>query len=142
MRRDRANTGLDLERLADEVDDLAKSERDACRSAVRLILEHCLKLEHSPASLPRGGWEGSILNGRAILEDKLTPSLRRDLKRQLPKLYATARAIAGRALRDHGEATALATLPEDCPYTLDQILDPDWFPQPPPPPSEQHDRHR
>jgi hypothetical protein len=133
MRRDRVNTALDLERLADEVNDLGKSERDACRSAVRIILEHCLKLAHSPATMPQAGWRISIRNARATLDDKLTPSLRRDLARALPSLYDVARANAEDAMREHGEREAVAALPASCPYTLDDLVARDWFPTGPDP---------
>jgi Domain of unknown function DUF29 len=45
----RQNVGLDFAHLIEEVRDLGKSERDAVRSHVRTIIEHCLKLEHSRA---------------------------------------------------------------------------------------------
>jgi hypothetical protein len=131
MRRDRINTALDLERLADEVNDLGKSERDACRSQVRRIIEHLLKLQYSPATLPRGAWQASVAEARATLADKLTPSLRRDLRTRLPELYAAGRRIAEAALRDYGELDARAELPASSPYTLAQILAPDWLPPEP-----------
>src|SRR3546814_1610136 len=56
----RANLDLDLPRLAEEVEDLGKSERNTLRSHLRRIIEHCLKLEWSPATDPRGSWRLSI----------------------------------------------------------------------------------
>lgn len=131
MRRDRVNTGLDLERLADEVNDLGLSQRDACRSAVLIILEHFLKLACSPAAQPRAGWRASVRHARLTLGNKLTPTLRRDLARQLDGLYATGRTIVEDALLEYGEAEAAAALPERCPYTLDEILEREWFPPSP-----------
>lgn len=52
---------FDREHLAEEVEDLGKSERDAVRSQVRRIIEHLLKLAYSPAAGPRYEWMGSIL---------------------------------------------------------------------------------
>src|SRR3546814_4130051 len=57
----RANLDLDLPRLAEEVEDLGTSHRNALRSQLRRIIEHCLKLEWSNATDPRGSWQGSTI---------------------------------------------------------------------------------
>jgi hypothetical protein len=122
------STALDLERLAEEVEDLGKAERNAVRSQIRRIIEHCLKLEHSPAREPRGGWYESIVDARTELEDKLSPSLRRDLEDGLPKFYEQARRKADVALRARGENAAADALPPACPCALDDLLRDDWYP--------------
>jgi Domain of unknown function DUF29 len=125
----RWNGPLDLAHLAEEVEDLGDSERDAVRSRVRRILEHLLKLEHSPASEPRDGWKDTLTDARSLLEDKLTPSLRADLETVLPRLYAQMLPKAPRALRRFGEREAARALPELCPYTLDEIARAEWLPR-------------
>jgi hypothetical protein len=65
---------------------------------------------------------------RAILDDKLTRTLRADLRRNLPKLYRKARALTERKLKAYGEHEAAARLPAECPYTLDQLLDEAFYP--------------
>src|SRR5919197_1060430 len=65
---------FDREHVAEEMEDLGRSYRDAVRSQVRRILEHFLKLAHSPARDPRFDWIGSIIDARAELEDKLSPT--------------------------------------------------------------------
>src|SRR5947208_4652146 len=82
---------FDREHVAEEIEDLGKSERDAVRSQVRRILEHFLKLGCSPATDPRYGWMGSIVDARGVLEDKITPTLRRDVEETLTRLYQRAR---------------------------------------------------
>ena len=119
---------FDRERLAEEIEDLGKSERDTVRSQIRRILMHLLKLQHSPSSGPRYGWMGSILNARAIIDDKLTPTLRRDIEALLPRLYGKARGEAQLSFREFGGSEAADALPRECPYSLDQILQDDWFP--------------
>jgi Domain of unknown function DUF29 len=118
---------LDLEHLTDEVEDLGGSLYRSVRSRLRTIIEHLLKLEHSPAAEPRGLWLDTIHAQRADLEDDLTASLRRRLRSELPKQYLRARAAAARSLRRHGETAAADALPRTCPYTLDQIAG-DWLP--------------
>jgi hypothetical protein len=124
----RPNEAIDFSHLIDEVQDLGRSQRDAVRSHVRTVVEHCLKLEHSGASEPRGGWVISITHARVALQDKLTPSLRRDLATHLPRIYGQARLQAAVALRVHGEERAAMELPQACPYTLEQILAEEWLP--------------
>ena len=119
---------LDVARLAEEVEDLGKEQRNAVRSQLRRIIEHCLKLEYSPAEAPRPGWNGTISDARAELEDRLTPSLRRDAEEQLPRLFAQARSKVRRELEAYGEHEAAARLPASLPFGLDQLLTEDWFP--------------
>src|SRR5437899_7986972 len=66
------------EHIAEEIEDLGKSERDAVRSQIRRIIEHFLKLAFSPAEPPRFGWMETIDDARETLVDKLTATLRRD----------------------------------------------------------------
>lgn len=127
---ERWNGPLDLIRLAEEVDDLGKGQRNALRSLVRHLIVHLLLLEHSAAAGPRAGWRAEILAARGDIDDRLSRTLRRDLAARLPRLYANARARATAKLEEHGEAHAASTLPERCPYTLARILDQDWFPAP------------
>src|SRR5215469_6906032 len=85
---------FDREHLAEEIEDLGKSERDAVRSQVERVLIHFLKLTHSPARDPRFDWMDSIIEARSVLENKLSPSLRRDAEERLVRLYPTARKRA------------------------------------------------
>jgi hypothetical protein len=47
---------FDREQVAEEIEDLGESERDAVRSRIRRIIEHFLNLAYSPAEQPRFGW--------------------------------------------------------------------------------------
>jgi hypothetical protein len=115
------NLSIDVLHLAEEVEDLGKDQRNACRSQVRTIIEHLLKLELSPASEPRAGWERTILLARAALDDRLTKPLELDLEANLDKLYAQAATLARQSLEAHGEHEAAACIPANCPCTLDDI---------------------
>ena len=118
---------LDLEHLIEEVEDLGESLKRSVRSRIRTIMEHLLKLEHSPAQGPRGGWYDTVLAQRSDLLDEITPTIRGELEPTLPSLYARARQKAATSLRKPGETAAAAALPATCPYTLDQITG-DWLP--------------
>jgi len=122
---------FDREHVAEEIEDLGKSERNAVRSEVRLILEHFLKLAYLPSADPRFGWMRSIVAARGELDDHLTATLRQEVETTLPALYRNARKQAELSLREYREIAAAASLPTQCPYTLDQILAEDWYPEPP-----------
>ena len=124
----RPNLALDFPHLIEEVADLGIGQRDAVRSQLRRIIEHCLKLEYSRASEPRGGWYDSILDARTVLDDKLSPSLRRDLEDHLPRLWTQARTKADNGLRRFAEPDAADLLPADLPYALDDLLSEAWYP--------------
>lgn len=128
--RMRPNLALDLPNLAEEIADLGKERRDALRSWTTRVLEHLLLLEHSPATEPRRGWSREVAFFRDEIEERLTPSLRRDLQRQLPRLYQKARRRLTLDLERYGEADVASRLPEKCPYTLDQALGDFWSPAP------------
>ena len=122
---------FDRENVAEEIETVGRNERDAVRSQVRRILEHFLKLAYSPAGDPRYGWRGSIIDARAELDDRLSPALRHDLAGVMNKLYAAARKRVANDLQEYGEHEAAASLPTECPYTLDQVFEDDWYPERP-----------
>jgi hypothetical protein len=123
-----ADNRFDRENLAEEIEDLGRSERDAVRSQIRRIIEHFLKRAYSPAEQPRFDWMASIVEARAALGDKISATLRRDAEAMLPKLYRDGRRLAELSLRAYGEDKAAEGLPQSCPYSLDDICREDWYP--------------
>jgi hypothetical protein len=105
---------------------LGGNRRDALRSCARRIIEHLLLLEYSRAQEARRGWSEEILNFRSQIDERLSARLRRDLRRQLPRLYQRARGDAQKRLELYGEIDASAPLPGHCPYTLDQVPGDFW----------------
>ena len=124
---------FDREHVAEEIEDLGKSERDAVRCRIRRIIEHFLKLPHSPAEQPRFDWMETIDDARETLSDKLTATLRRDAEANLERLYAEGRRRAARGLQRHGEPDAAKWLPLACPWSLGEISREDWYPIAPEP---------
>lgn len=120
---------LDLEHVVEEIEDVGGSLYREVRARVRTMMEHLLKLEHSPATEPRASWERTIRTSRADLAEDLTPSLRPRVERGLARFYDAARIETEAALRA-GEDAAADALPTICPYTLGQITG-DWLPEQP-----------
>ena len=81
--RTRPNLPLDLEHIAEEIQDLGKSEHDAVFSLAQRVVERLLLIEHSPAAGERLHWADEIDDFRDQMKRKLSPTLRRHLKRDL-----------------------------------------------------------
>ena len=124
-----ADNRLDLEHVAEEIEDLGRSELHSAQSFCEHIIEHFLKLEYSGLDEPAGHWCDEIVEWRLQLEKVLTRSI--EAKLDLPARYRAALRLVRRLERD---IPGLASrLPVQCPYTLGQILssgDEDWFPSP------------
>jgi hypothetical protein len=125
--RERRFAALDLANLIEEVEALGRAERSKVLNNASVVIEHLLKLQHSPAKDPRDGWVDSVAQHRRRLEFDLTPRLAQILHDELPHVYRVARRDALRALRRHDEDGAADALPESCPYTVEQIIG-DWWP--------------
>ncbi|CAO3350994.1 DUF29 domain-containing protein [Azospirillum melinis] len=124
--RERINTPIDWENVAEEIESMGRSELRAVESALVRVIEHLLKLEYSPAADPRGDWKVSVLEHRDRVARDLSasPSLRGRI--DTADIHKTGRKIAALGLERDG--MQLSDLPIDCPYSLDQLLDEDWWP--------------
>ena len=125
--RERQFEALDLDNLIEEVEGLGRAEKSSVLNNAGVIIEHLLKLQHSPAQDPRNAWRASLREHRRRLRRDLTPRLRQILGAELPTLYREIRDDTAALLRDDGEDRAAEALPATCPYGLDQITG-DWWP--------------
>ncbi len=115
---------LDLANLAEEIEDLGKSERRALESDLIVLLMHLLKWQYQPNR--RGNsWKYSILEHRDRLEERFTesPSLKPYLQEVFEKCYRKARILAAKETE-----LDLMTFPEDSPFTLDEVMDEEFLP--------------
>jgi hypothetical protein len=129
-----SNLKLDWENLAEEIEDLGKSNARGLRAHMMRIVQHFVKLEHSPAVDPRSGWRRSIRLARFQIETLLkdNPSLRRETRRYLRDAIKLGIELAIIDLEENAEinATDYARLRRSS-YYLEQILG-DWLPEEPP----------
>jgi Domain of unknown function DUF29 len=116
----RGDNRLDVEHLAEEVEDLGKSELQAVESFVEQIIAHLLKLDYSGQAAPRSHWRAEILNFRHNIDRKITPSIRRTVERALDELYHGGRQTAAAGALVH-EPDLIRRLPKSCPYDWDAI---------------------
>ncbi len=129
---------LDLANLAEEIEDLGKSQRGAIESLMSRIVEHLLKLRCHPDQASRRHWQKEV----AAFRDQID-ILFRDNPSLRARRAEIASAIWRRAARRFGQdldidgldaRAALAWLPDPAePYfDLDrEVLAEEWFPAPP-----------
>lgn len=115
---------IDLENVAEEIESLGKSDKRAIRSRLGVLMLHLLKWERQPGERSRS-WRSSIRDQRReilrLIDD--SPSLRPFPGRVFEGEYPWAREKAAE------ETTIFLHLfPETCPYSIEQILDPDFLP--------------
>jgi hypothetical protein len=117
---------LDWQHIAQHVEELGKAELTTIEEDLVVILTQLLKVRHlhERATL---GWRTSINQGRHRIADigRRSPSLRQRPEEILPFKYTIARE---RAAHDAGLLTD--KLPATCPFSIRQILDQDFWPQP------------
>ncbi len=129
-------TALDWENLAEEIRDMAGNLRSEIKNRLRTIIGHMLKIALSTASGPRAGWRTTIREQRERVADRFeqSPSLWHHAETVFDQAYASALKLTLATLADHEPANAdryrraAQDLPE---WTLDQVLDEDFFPEPP-----------
>lgn len=122
--RQGALSALDTENLAEEIESMGKSGQRAVESDLRDILLHLLKWRYQPER--RGNsWRLSIRDGRHQVAKRLreSPSLKPKIAEMAADEYPLAREYAA-----NETSLPLATFPEQCPFTAEEILDPAWMP--------------
>jgi len=120
---------LDWENIAEEIETLGRSQRREIRSRLVVLLAHLLKWSYQPEG-QGNSWRASITLARQEIGKEISesPSLRRYPGEELAAQYAVAR------LKASGQTgLALDIFPEICPFTIEQVLDPAFWPDAPQP---------
>ena len=117
---------LDLEHLAEEIEDVGNSVRFAIESQMVRLLWHLLKLRHDPATRPRRGWKVTVDAAREEIAKRATGGLQHHPERYLPDAYRQARRRIALAMD-----RPVTDFPEACPWTVAQVLDAEFWPEPP-----------
>ncbi|ACK70661.1 protein of unknown function DUF29 [Gloeothece citriformis PCC 7424] len=118
---------LDLENLIEELEALGRSEKNAVESLLEQIIRHLLLLQYwlKESEYNKSHWQAEITGFRTQLKRKLTSNLRNHLLKELPSLYQDALAYVK-------QKTSLEVdFPAECPYSLEDLLNIDWFPKTP-----------
>ena len=115
-------SALDIERIAEEIEDVGKGEKRELSSRIAVLLSHLLKWEYQ-ADRRSKSWTSTTgdQRKRIALSLKATPSLRASLTDAdwLEEAWLDARTQAR-------TETDPDNFPESCPWTMDQILSVTW----------------
>ena len=115
----------EIENIAEEIESMGRSEKREFVSRLTILLQHLLKWQFQP-----GRWSVSrrlsIENTRLQLEDHLkdNPSLKSQLDEVMRSAY---RRALNEAVAETGFARS--TFPADCPYTYEQAMHTDFWPE-------------
>jgi hypothetical protein len=125
--RERRWDDLDLDNLVDEVETVGRSDKRQIESRLEVLLAHLLKWRFQPGG--RGNsWIKTIFEQRrrliGLVEE--SPSLREFQRQEVFNSYPAARLVAAQET-----GIALHVFPEECPFTPEQVLDLEYFPENP-----------
>jgi hypothetical protein len=116
---------VDLEHLAEEIEDMGKNNRREVQSRLRVLLAHLLKWRQQPQRRSKS-WRSTIATQRVELHN---------IFRQSPSLRAGSAEAMADVYRDAVEQASIETglasraFPRACPYTVEEILDRKFFPE-------------
>jgi Domain of unknown function DUF29 len=115
---------LDIANLVEEIEDLGAGEKKAVQSNLVVVLKHLLKHRFQPGRRSRS-WLSSIAEHRRRLRNDLrtSPSLRPYARDVFDECYQDGRR---QALIETGLAPD--AIPPAAPWSLEQVLDPDFLP--------------
>ena len=125
---------LDLPNLIEELEDMGRSNYRELESRLIVLVAHLLKWEYQWNQLQSQwkefegkSWRNSIIEQRiqlsGLLEER--PSLQNFFQERLTRAYPQANKLIIK------ETDLLSTeFPAECPYSIDQLLDEDFFSKP------------
>jgi len=115
---------LDVEFLSEEIESMGASERRELGNRLAVLLAHLLKWRYQPERQGRS-WLLTIEEQRQRSQRvlKQNPSLRPKLPDTFFDAYADARLMAAREM-----GVDKRSLPQDCPWTVDQALQDGFLP--------------
>lgn len=119
---------VDWPNVAEELEDMGKSEKRALRSQLARLIAHLLKWAYQPRRRPtsQNSWRATIKHSRRSINELLqeSPSLRP----QLPEILLPA---FGDAIAQVLSETGLPeeTFPAACPWSLEQMTAEDFWPE-------------
>jgi hypothetical protein len=123
-RKIRSGEPIDIENVAEELEDLGRSQQQQLRNRMAVLLTHLLKWEFQPDKRS-ASWKATIEEQRRRINRLIgeMPSLRAYLPEAIVDAYETAVTFAAAETMMVPE-----DLPSECPYTLEQIMNAPFLP--------------
>ena len=117
---------LDLKHMAEEIEDVGKSEQRELASRMAVLLAHLLKWEHQPARRSKS-WQYTLTTQRKEVAYVISeaPSLRTKFsdERWLDIVWSKAKSQA-----ESETGLDIDTFPEVCPWPISDVLSEGWLP--------------
>ena len=116
---------LDKDHLIEELEDLSRREKKTVERFLEQIIRHLLLWQYWTAEHDYNAnhWQAEIMSFRTQINEDLTQNLRNHLQENQVKIYE-------KALNYVKQKTGYEVdFPENCPYTLDQLLEMNWLPE-------------
>ena len=122
--RSGALSSADIKNIAGEIESMGNSEKRELGNRLIVILLHLLKWQFQPQNRS-SSWETSI-----IVQRRAVVRIVRDNPSLQPKIPEVLADVYDDAAIEAAEETKLpkSAFPVSCPYTFEQIIDPDFWP--------------
>lgn len=116
---------LDCQNLAEEIEDMAGSRKDALESNLIRVLQHLLKWKYQPHKRTNS-WKASITEHSLRLNKafKKSPSLKPYFEQVFSECYQDARLITAQET-----GLDINVFPDVCPFSQADVLNPQYLPQ-------------
>ena len=116
---------LDVEHLAEELESMGKTNKRELTSRFKILLAHLLKWQYQPDYRGRS-WRSSIVEQRSEISELTAenPSLKPLFDEVIADAYLKAIKFAAKET-----GLLVNTFPQKCPYSLEQIVDDDFYPE-------------
>lgn len=125
---------IDADILIDELESMAKRDRHELVSHLMILIAHLLKWQFQFKQLSKKwqefdgkSWQRSITEQRIQIQEqlKMSPSLKPYFDDAIDKAYPNALKMAIKETK-----LPKTTFPDACPYSIEQLLNDDFYPQP------------
>jgi len=116
---------LDVDNLIEEIESMGKSQKRALTSRLEVLFMHLLKWQFQPA-LKGPRWRFTIEEQRVRIVEHLdeNPSLKSAIPACVEVAYRHAKRLAARKT-----GIDETQFPVQCPWTFEQTLNPDFWPE-------------
>lgn len=123
--REKKMNEVDFDGIIEELEEMGISNKHAFKNRLAQLIFHLLKWQYQPDFRGRS-WQGSIEEQRIRLNDLLedNPSLKPLIEDSIKKAYKLSFSFIKKET-----PLDLKLLPDQCPYSFEQIMDDGFYPE-------------
>ncbi len=115
---------IDVKNITEELEDMGRSQHRELMSRLEVLFAHLLKWQHQPGHRSNS-WKGTMVEQRHRIRRllKASPSLKHQIEKRKTEAYSDAVEYAAAET-----GIPESDFPQSCPYSLDDALDKDFYP--------------